>query len=341
MARKPKKNKSAVKKKKAVSDQIRPKNRCRLPKFAVKSIASLEEAKQEVGWQITAFDLPNEWAVTQGEGVKIAVLDSGADLQHPDISDNLLPGINLVRRNNPPQDDNKHGTHVTGIICAQNNEIGMVGVAPKAKVIPVKVLDGRGNGDMNLVAEGVRWAADNGADIISMSLGSPSPQQQLRRAIQYAAAKGIPTFCAAGNAGNTENLFYPANYPETISIGSIDLSLDRSSFSNTGQNLDFMAPGRDIFSTIPPKWYATLSGTSMACPFAVGVAALVLSYVRNNKVRIKLDSVDDYRRIFRENCTPISNAKFAGKKFFTGLGIIDPRKLLQWYKQQSNPIKLD
>lgn len=308
--------------------------RCSLPKFEVQEILTLQEAAQQSGWSITAFDLPKAWEKTRGDGVKIAVLDTGCDLDHPDLAHNLLPGINLINRRKPPQDDNQHGTHVTGIICAENNEIGMVGVAPEAKVMPVKVLDSKGNGDLAIVAEGIRWAADNGADMITMSLGSPRPLQNIRKAIQYAESKGVVSFVAAGNMGLTKEIFYPANYPETIAIGSIDENFDRSKFSNTGENLDFMAPGGKIFSTVPDDWYAILSGTSMACPFAVGVAALCLSWQRKYAPNQPLRGAESYRELFRKHTSSINNEKYANKQFFQGFGIIDPRKFMTWLENQ-------
>ena len=219
-------------------------------------------------------------------------------------------------------------THVAGIICAKNNEIGMVGAAPLAKIIPVKVLNAKGGGDLNVVAQGIRWSADNGADIISMSLGSPRPLAGIRKAIQYAETKGIPVFVAAGNAGQTKEVFYPANYPETIAVGSIDENFDRSNFSNTGDRLDFMAPGGKIFSTVPDNWYAYFSGTSMACPFVVGIAALCLSYQRQHGHTIT--GAEQFRQLFRKHTIPISNPSFAGQKFFQGFGIIDTRDFKKW-----------
>jgi subtilisin family serine protease len=127
-------------------------------------------------------------------------------------------------------------------------------------------------------------------------------------------------------------VFYPANYPETIAIGAIDSNFNRAKFSNTGRNLDFMAPGVDIFSTVPDNWYATLSGTSMACPFAVGVAALVLSYVKQGKVKIKLETVDDYREVFRKY-TSQTTEKYDDPKFYEGFGIIDPRKMMEEFEE--------
>ncbi len=304
-------------------------HKCKLLPFDRMDCLSIQDAKQKAGWNITAFELPKAWAFSMGEGVTIAVLDTGADLDHPDLNENLLPGRNFVTPSAAPEDDNGHGSHVTGILVAENNDIGVVGVCPRAKVLPVKVLDKKGNGNLISVAEGIRWAADQGVDLITMSLGSPMKVQQVRKAIQYAASKNVVTFCAAGNAGNTKEIFYPANYPESISIGAVDENFTRASFSNTGSNLDFMAPGVDIFSTVPDDWYATLSGTSMACPFAVGVAALMLSYVKQGKGSYPLKTADDYRTMFKKYTTPVSNGNYSDPKFYQGFGIIDPRKLMQ------------
>jgi subtilisin len=304
--------------------------KCSLFPYEVEEVISLQSAKQKVGWGITAFNLPATWEKTQGEGVTIAVLDSGCDLDHPDLKQNLMPGINMVDNSKSAHDDNQHGTHVSGIIAALNNDIGMVGVAPKCKIIPVKVLDKNGNGSLSNVSKGIRWAVDNGADIIAMSLGAPRPLQSVRKAIQYAYKKGIPCFVAAGNAGKTKEIYYPAAYPETIAIGSIDSNFKRSDFSNTGKNLDFMSPGGKIFSTVPDDWYAVLSGTSMACPFAVGIAALLLSHSRKKDSKIRIQSVDDYRDILKKGTVSIKDKNYAGKKFFEGFGIIDPSKFEEW-----------
>lgn len=303
--------------------------KCKLLPFERVDCLSMQEAKQKAGWNITAFNLPETWKWSKGEGVVIAVLDTGCDLDHPDLKNNLLEGKNFVKQGQPPQDGNGHGTHITGTLVAENNDIGIVGVCPKAKVIPVKVLDDKGNGNLLNVADGIRWAADQGCDIISMSLGAPIKVQEVQKAIQYAAEKGIPTFVAAGNSGNTKEVFYPANYPETIAIGAVDENFRRADFSNTGDNLDFMAPGVDIFSTVPDDWYATLSGTSMACPFAVGVAALVLAYAKQGKTKVELKTIEDYRNVFRKYTTPINNCNYKDKKFYQGFGIIDPRKMMK------------
>jgi hypothetical protein len=298
--------------------------------YKLEPVFSIQEVKQNAGWNITAFGLPDAWKKTKGEGVKIAVLDTGCDLDHPDLKNNLLPGYNFVDPKKLPFDDNKHGTHVCGIIAAENNEIGVVGVAPNCKIIPVKVLDGNGTGDIKNVAKGIRWATDVAkVDFICMSLGCPNPVEEVRKEIAYALSKKVICFVAAGNSGETKEVFYPANYPETIAIGSIDENFSRSGFSNTGDGLDFMAPGNRILSTVPDNWYAILSGTSMAAPFAVGVCALLLSYVRKNKINIKLDTNLDYISMLKKYTSPIKNENIKNRSFYEGFGILDPKKLFE------------
>lgn len=306
--------------------------KCKLPPFKRKDFLSIQDVTQNIGWNISAYDLPKAWQYSEGEGVTIAVLDTGCDLTHSDLVENLLPGKNFCNQKKDPIDDNGHGTHVCGTLVASNNDIGMVGVAPKAKVRPIKCLDAEGNGNLLHVADAIRWAVEMGVDFISMSLGSRVPVQQVRKAIQAAAAKGIITFVAAGNAGNTKEIFYPAAYPEAISVGAVDVEMRRAKFSNTGNRLDFMAPGVDILSTVPESWYAKLSGTSMAQPFVCGVAALVKSYKLKKKPELKLDTADDYRELFKQYTTPVKNGNYDNPKFYQGFGIIDPRKFLESIK---------
>lgn len=301
---------------------------CSLFPYEREDIFTIQEVVQQSGWHISAFNLPSAWAFSQGEGIVIGVIDTGCDTDHPDLQGNLLPGWNFIKNHNDPTDGNGHGTHVTGILVATNNDIGVVGVCPSAKVRPIKALDDKGNGNLKNVAAAVRWAADNGCDFIQLSLGAPVPVPHVREAIQYAASKGCIAFVAAGNAGNTKEVFYPAAYPECISIGAVDETLHRAKFSNTGKRLDFMAPGVDILSTVPDDWYAKLSGTSMAGPFACGVAALVKSY--NNKVGgLKLETAEDYRQVFRQYTTPVVNGNYTDPSFYHGFGIIDPRKFME------------
>lgn len=304
--------------------------------FVREDVLTIQDVEQKAGWEITAFDLPKAWKFSEGEGVVVAVLDTGVALEHEDLKPNLLPGKNFVNPRLPPQDDASHGSHVTGIICACNNDRGIVGVAPKSKVIPVKVLDKKGSGNLKNVADGIRWAADQKVDFITMSLGAPGPIPIVHSAIKYAVSKGVVVWCAAGNAGKTRSIFYPANYPETLGVGAIDENFDRANFSCTGTDLDFLAPGVGILSTVPENWYAILSGSSMANPFCVGVACLLLSYKRKHNLNIKLDTADDYRTVLKNYTIRTNNPAFAGQKFFEGFGIIDPRLMEEWARSHNH-----
>lgn len=302
--------------------------------FVREDVLTVQEVRQKAGWEITAFNLPDTWKVTQGDGVKVAVLDTGADLEHEDLAANLLNGKNFVQPGKPPSDDNGHGSHVAGTICALNNDVGVVGVAPAAKVLPVKVLDGSGSGDLETVAKGVVWAADQGVDFITMSLGCPTEVPIVKKAIDYASSKGVVIFCAAGNSGKTRQIFYPAAYPNVIGIGAIDESFNRANFSCTGPDLDFLAPGVRILSTVPTNWYAVLSGTSMANPFAVGIACLLLSHKKKHGSHWRLENAADYVEALKDHTVPTSNPEFAGQKFFEGFGIIDARKMSEWISEK-------
>lgn len=293
-----------------------------LPYIEEKIYGLSPEYAQIVGWEINKFNIPDLWKTSTGEGVKIAVIDTGCDYNHPDIKNNILEGKNFIYNNNDPMDDNGHGSHCAGSIAAENNRLGMVGVAPKAKIIPVKVLDNKGNGNLKSIVNGIVWSVDNGADILSMSLGSPAPSIQLENAIKYAASKGCIVFCAAGNDGPSKDIMYPAKYDHTIAIGAIDRNLERTPFTCSGDALDFLAPGHDILSCVPGGGYALMSGTSMSTPFVVGCAALLLSYSRNNN--IKLNNTNDYISIFKKHSRSLNNPQFRGQKRYEGYGILYP-----------------
>lgn len=284
-----------------------------------------------MGWGIQTLNVPQTWKYSQGEGITIAVIDSGCDLSHNDLHGNLLDGMNFVQKKALPNDDCGHGSHITGIVCALNNNLGIVGVAPKAKVIPIKVLDEDGNGEMKDVAKAIRYATERKVDFILMSLGCPTPLQQVRKAIQAALNEGIVTFVAAGNMGKSEHLLYPANYKETISVGAIDAKMRRADFNNTGSNLDFLAPGVDILSTVPKNWYAIMSGSSQAAPFVLGLAALLKSYKEERKLNLQLNGPDDYREVFKKYTINVVGENYAGNesKFYQGFGVITPDKLME------------
>jgi subtilisin family serine protease len=305
---------------------VRKKNNCGLLPYIREDIHGLSPtAAQFYGWEIKKFNIENQWKISQGEGVKIAVIDTGCDLDHPDLKNNLLQGKNFVEPRKDPWDLNGHGSHTAGTIAAENNQMGMVGVAPKAKIIPVKALGDDGQGNVMNIVNAIIWSADNNADFISMSLGSPGVCRDLENAIKYAASKGCIIYCAAGNSGENVDIMYPAKYDHTIAIGAIDKNLCRTSFTCSGETLDFLAPGHDILSCVPGGRYALMSGTSMSTPFAVGCAALLLSYARNNlEEHIELKTTEDYTKIFRQKSQHLKDTKFSGIKKYEGYGILYP-----------------
>ena len=274
---------------------------------------------QLVPWALNEFNIPDSWNIAQGGGVRVAVIDTGCDLEHPDLYNNLaLPGHNATDPGTYPSDHNGHGSHVAGTIGAISNKFGVVGVAPKVKIIPIKALGDNGMGNNNHVADAVRAAVQLDADLITMSLGSPYKSPRLESALRYAHDHGIGIFCAAGNSGNHNRVNYPASSRYTVAIGSIGRKLEVSKFSCTGETLDFVAPGEDIISCVP-EGYARLSGTSMATPFAVGVAALTLSYLKGKKMVLPRTS-DDWVELLSKNCMVLPNENYR-KPEYQGNGI--------------------
>ncbi|MFQ5409969.1 MAG: S8 family serine peptidase, partial [Anaerolineales bacterium] len=187
-------------------------------------------------------------------------------------------GCDFVNRDDTAQDDNGHGTHVAGIAAAaSNNGIGIAGVSWGARVMPVKVLSASGSGSYQDVASGIIWAADNGANVINLSLGGSSPSGVLENAVNYATNRGVLVVASAGNSGNsTPN--YPAAYANAFAVAATDSSNNRASFSTFGGFVDIAAPGVSIYSTYFDDTYASLSGTSMSAPHVSGAAALLYSY---------------------------------------------------------------
>ncbi|WP_051399694.1 S8 family serine peptidase [Haloechinothrix halophila] len=205
----------------------------------------------------------------------IAVVDTGVDARHPDLSRRLVSGYNVLNPGTAPVDDNGHGTMVSGIAAAQtNNGEGIAGAAWNGRVMPIKVLDQDGNGTDWDIAEGIRVAADRGARVINLSLGGPAHSDMLREAVRYARDKGALVVAAAGNtSGNDRN--YPAAYPEALAVGATDHSARLAWFSTWGNWIDVAAPGFNVVATYPGNRYVIDSGTSFAAPLVSGIASLV------------------------------------------------------------------
>ena len=255
-------------------------------------------------WGADAVNAPEVWEQGYtGEGVVVAVVDTGVDYNHDDLKNNIWTndgeivgngidddgngyiddfyGWNFNGNNNNTIDIDGHGTHVSGTIAGENNGFGVTGIAYDSQIMPVKVLDDNGSGTNTAVAEGIYYAVNNGADVINLSLGGSLPSSEVSEAVKYASNQGVTVVMAAGNSGGQTPL-YPARYANQygIAVGAIDENEDMASFSNRAgtQELTYVtAPGVDIYSTLPDNRYESYSGTSMATPHVAGVVALMLS----------------------------------------------------------------
>ncbi|QSJ21056.1 S8 family serine peptidase [Nostoc sp. UHCC 0702] len=255
-------------------------------------------------WGADLIKAPEVWAKGYtGQGITVAVVDSGVDRNHRDLSANIwkntkeiagngkdddgngyvddVYGWNFVDNNNNTLDKNGHGTHVAGTIAGVKNNFGVTGIAYNAKIMPVKVLRDDGSGSDSAIAKGIRYAADNGANVINLSLGKEQPNTDVQSAVQYASSKGAIVVMAAGNASQSKP-YYPASYASYwgLAVGAVDKYGNMADLSNLAGNdlLSYVtAPGVDVYSTLPSNKYGFSDGTSMATPHVAGVVALMLS----------------------------------------------------------------
>ena len=235
-----------------------------------------------------------------GDGVSVAVIDTGIDAEHETLAANLGEGYATddaacttdCSGGFPPgsagndidecleewDDDNDHGTHCAGTVGAADDGVGVLGVAPDVTLHSVKVLDCGGGGSFDDIAEGIEWSADQGHDVQSLSLGSDTDSSVVEDAVQYADNQGVVLVAAAGNEGPCDDCVgYPAAYDEVIAVSATDDEDDLADFSSTGPEVDFAAPGVDVLSAIPRDDYAEFSGTSMACPHVSGAVATLIA----------------------------------------------------------------
>ncbi|MBE9167029.1 peptidase S8 [Pleurocapsales cyanobacterium LEGE 06147] len=235
-------------------------------------------------WNFRSINIEQAWDDTKGDGVTVAVIDTGVT-QVPDLKlTKFVPGYDFVNDRVDASDDNGHGTHVAGTIAqSTNNGYGVAGIAYEAKIMPLKVLSASGGGTVADIAEAIRFAADNGAGVINMSLGGGGESRLLKEAIDHAYNKGVVIVAAAGNS-NQNAAAYPARYPRVISVTATDAAGEKSPYSNYGAGVDIAAPGgseagKILQNTIDPSSgqsvFVGFQGTSMASPHVAGVAALI------------------------------------------------------------------
>ena len=269
-----------------------------------------------VDWGVASYGIPALWKQTHGDGVTVAVIDSGIAMHHAlDVAD---------RRNfssdGEPLDTLGHGTHVAGIIGARRG--AAKGIAPGCTLLSLKALGHSGMGSNDAVADAVAFATEAKADIICMSLGSASANARVHAAIQAAHAHGVIVVCAAGNDGGAVD--FPAAFPETIAVGAVDRNGVACEFSCRGKEIVVAAPGHDITSTWLSDGYATISGTSMAAPFVAGTLALYVSSCKKAGQKVT------HRHVVDALSSTCRDVGATGRDDVYGWGLLDPHQLLNY-----------
>jgi major intracellular serine protease len=277
------------------------KNEMKLVPFKINSI---DDSAADIPYGIVQLKAPEIWEQGEkGEGIVVAILDTGIDLGHPDLRDKIAGGINCVDKGATVDDDNGHGTHVAGIIS---------GVAPEAKLLICKVLDGKGSGSYHSIIQGIKyasqWRGSKGerVRVINMSLGGSYNDPKMYKAILEAAAEGILIAVASGNEGDanpeTFEYGYPALYQECITVAACDENMKLAGFSNEHLQVDIIAAGVNVKSTYPKSKYAVLSGTSMATPHIAGALALVIK-IGEKQFRRSMEQSEIYALLVKCCCS--------------------------------------
>lgn len=245
--------------------------------FPIRKKETPKQMKQQIGWGVKRINCEDFLTVNPKRRVRVAVIDTGIQADHPDLRDNIKGGINITGNPVDISDPNGHGTHVAGIIGALNNEIGIVGVMPKVDLYAVKVFNSKGEGSLTDIIRGLQWCINNRIKLINMSFGSPIDNPTFKEVFKKAYQSGLIMVAAAGNDSIEHKMQYPAIYPETIAITSLNERNSISNFSSFGQGVDFIAPGDQILSTWNNGGYKLQSGTSMAAPHVTGAIAQILN----------------------------------------------------------------
>jgi serine protease len=304
------------------------------------------DPKYKHQWHLEQIHAKQAWKGAQGDGVIVAVVDTGV-AKVPDLAQTeLVAGYNFVNNSSDATDDHGHGTHVAGTIAqSTHNGVGVAGVAFKAKIMPIKVLSARGSGSVSGIAEGIRFAADHGAKVINMSLGGPIASSVLAKAVKHAHDKGVTVVCAAGNDGRGK-VSYPAAYPDAVAVAATQFDETTTFYSNWGKEIDVAAPGGNtrvdqngdglpdgvLQNTVVPgdtsrNDYLWFMGTSMASPHVAGVAALIISAGVTNP--------DQVEKILKDTARAPKGKKIDDYEKHYGAGIVDAAAAVKKAKEQA------
>lgn len=294
-----------------------------------------QNLSQRIDWGLRDSNVPSSWTSTKGKGITCMVIDTGHP-NHPDIDGNVEAGQNFVSGEGI-LDENGHQTHCTGIICAKDNQIGVVGVAPEAKCISVKALGKNGTGKWEDVEKALDFAILQKPDIVSMSLGSATPVSAVHDKIKTLYNMDIPVVCAAGNSGNA-GVNYPAAFDETIAVAAYDANGNVPNFSARGDKVEWTAPGVDIYSTYIKNSYASLSGTSMACPFIAGVICLMLAKHKEQEALTGKNDCKTVKEIREHLLKYTTDRGTLGKDNTWGYGVIDVGALINAIQPPPEPV---
>ena len=287
---------------------------------------SMLQSPLRIPWGVKAIHAPAVWSKARGQGVKVAIIDTGLS-KHSDL--NIAGGYNAIRRSKHYEDDNGHGTHVAGIVAAAGKANLPYGVAPKVELYGIKALDHNGDGYVSDIVEAVEWCIANNMNIINMSLGLDGPSHALRTSIYRAYRKGIVIVASSGNSGpHNASIDVPAIYPETIAVAATDRQKRIPDFSSRGYGIDVSAPGDRIVSTNHLNGFSMDTGTSMAAPHVSGTIALMLS------VDPQL-SPDHIREILKETALPDHHANI----YEQGAGLIHAQAAVNRAGSHSNTWK--
>jgi len=251
----------------------------KLSDFKVLNVKT-SQRREVIDYGVRMIGAPLEWPETMGKGIKVGVIDTGIDINHEDLQGRIKEYINFTSSDRQDvNDENGHGTHVAGIIAANRNGTGVVGVSPEVDLYIAKAFDKDGMADFEAIARSLIWLAECNVDVINMSFSSDYISREYYYLISELYRSGITMVCAAGNKGKNQEsdttIGYPAKLEETIAVTAVDINKERADFSSIGPEAEIAAAGKEVYSCYKNNSYAVLSGTSMAAPAITGAVALL------------------------------------------------------------------